>query len=107
MDEITLTDEQQRIIGHYGAPLRVLAGPGTGKTFCIIEKIKDLVVRKNVSHNNVCAITFTNSASEELRERLEKSGIKPDVLPYSNTLHGMGMGILRDNLGACPKIDIN
>jgi len=98
VNEFILADEQQKIIDHYGAPLRVLAGPGTGKTFCIIEKIKDLIIRKNISNNNICAVTFTNSASEELRERLEKSGIRHDILPYSNTLHGMGMGILRNNL---------
>ena len=40
MSGIQLTDEQEKIVTHVNSPLIVLAGPGTGKTFCIIERIK-------------------------------------------------------------------
>lgn len=98
LSEITLTEEQQKIVEHFGAPLRVLAGPGTGKTLCIIERIKYLIKQHKIEPNKICAITFTNAAAGELRDRLEKTGIKPNALPYVNTLHGFAMGILKNHL---------
>ena len=93
-----LTLEQKRIIDHYGSPLRVLAGPGTGKTFCLIEKIKDLVFNKRIPYNQICTITFTTVAASELRTRLEKSGFRPDTMPYVTTLHSLAMAILRKHI---------
>lgn len=98
MANIILTDEQKKVVEHFGAPLRVLAGPGTGKTFCIIERIVKLITEHKIYPNNICAITFTNAAAGELRHRLEKTGVKPDSLPYVNTLHGFAMGILKKHL---------
>jgi len=98
MANITLTYEQRKVVEHFGTPLRVLAGPGTGKTFCIIERIIKLTTKYKIHHNNICAITFTNATAGELRHRLEKTGVKPDSLPYVNTLHGLAMGILRKHL---------
>lgn len=95
---IELTDEQRKVVRHFGAPLRVLAGPGTGKTLCIIERIKSLINDHKIKPASICAITFTNAASGELRNRLEKTGIKSDALPYVNTLHGFAMGILKTHL---------
>lgn len=97
MSSFALTEEQQKIVDHFGAPLRVLAGPGTGKTLCIIERIKALVNQQKIQPNTICAITFTNAAAGELRSRLEKAGIKSDALPYVNTLHGFAMGILKNH----------
>lgn len=98
MYKIELTEEQKKIVEHFGAPLRVLAGPGTGKTFCIIERIRVLINDHRIEPTSICAITFTNAASGELRNRLEKAGIKSDALPYVNTLHGFAMGILKNHL---------
>jgi len=95
---LTFTEEQVKIIEHMGAPLRVLAGPGTGKTFCLIERIRHLVVEKKVSHDKISAITFTNATAGVLRGRLERSGIARDSLPYVNTLHGFAMGLLKRHL---------
>ncbi len=96
--EIELTSEQKKIVEFIGAPMRVLAGPGTGKTLCIIEKAKFLIEQKIASHDQICLITFTKAAARELWERLEKRGIQSDKLPYVNTLHGLAMGILRNHL---------
>ena len=98
MSKIILTKEQEKIVNHMGTPMRVLAGPGTGKTFCIIEKIKNLINENKVSHKNICVITFTNAASNQIRERLESSGINPDKFPYVNTIHGLAMSILKNHL---------
>lgn len=98
MSKIELTEEQKKIVEHFGAPLRVLAGPGTGKTLCIIERIKVLINTRKLKPDTICAITFTNAAAGELRARLEQAGIKSDALPYANTLHGFAMGILKNHL---------
>ncbi len=96
--KIELTPEQKKIVEFLGAPMRVLAGPGTGKTLCIIEKAKFLIEQRIASHDQICLITFTKATARELWERLEKTGIKSDKLPYVNTLHGLAMGILRKHL---------
>ena len=75
--------------------MRVLAGPGTGKTFCIIQRINTLISKHKIPPQYIYAITFTKAAAGELRHRLERSGIKADTLPYVNTLHGFAMSILR------------
>ena len=90
-----LTDEQKDIVNFFGAPLRVLAGPGTGKTSCLIERIKLLVDKRKISYKNIFVITFTKKAAGELRDRLGRSGIKSDQLPYVNTLHGLAVHFLK------------
>lgn len=98
MNNFELTDEQKDIVAFHGAPMRVLAGPGTGKTLCIIKKARFLIEKKKVPYNQICVITFTRATARELWERLLKEGIKTDSLPYVNTLHSLAMGILRNHL---------
>ena len=74
MGKFQLTAEQKKIVEHFGSPLRVLAGPGTGKTLCIVERVKRLVFDAKIPFNQICAITFTKAAAGELRSRLEKGG---------------------------------
>ena len=90
-----LTDEQRDVVTSFGVPLRVLAGPGTGKTLCLVERVKFLISKKKISHKNIFVITFTKRAAGELRSRLQKSGIKSDQLPYVSTLHGLAVHILK------------
>ena len=92
---IKLTDEQRKVVEDFGATMRVLAGPGTGKTFCIVERIRHLLSTRKISSKEICAITFTTAAAGQLRERLEEKGFNPSSLPYVNTLHGLAMGILK------------
>jgi DNA helicase-2/ATP-dependent DNA helicase PcrA len=98
MGKFQLTPEQEQVVDHFGSPLRVLAGPGTGKTFCVVERIKRLVFNKKIPFNQICAITFTTAAADELRTRLEGGGFKPDAIPYVNTLHGLATRILRKHI---------
>jgi superfamily I DNA/RNA helicase len=90
-----LSPEQKEIVEFLGAPMRVLAGPGTGKTFCLIERMSFLTSVKKVSHNEICAITFTNAAADKIRGDLLKSGVKSDLMPYTNTVHSFAMSILQ------------
>ena len=90
-----LTDEQLRVVGHRGSPLRVVAGPGTGKTMCLVARIVDLLSRDNADPRTMLTVTFTRAAAGEMRQRLEKEGIPADRMPDVRTLHSKAMGILR------------
>src|SRR3990170_3489917 len=89
-----LTDEQRRVVRHRGGPLRVIAGPGTGKTSCIAARIKDLLVRDRVPPARLLGVTFTRAAAGEMRQKLE-SGVRPDRMPDVRTLHSKAVGLLR------------
>src|SRR3989442_1218887 len=100
---IKLTPEQQAVVQHRGAPLRVIAGPGTGKTSCIAARIGDLVLADRVNPKRILAVTFTRAAAGETRLKLEKHGIKPDHLPDVRTLHSKAVGLLRRH---CARLGI-
>src|ERR1700733_6943299 len=53
-------------------PMLVLAGPGAGKTFCLIERIRFLIEECEYDPARICAFTFTNRAADEIAERLER-----------------------------------
>jgi len=78
-------------------PMLVLAGPGAGKTFCLIERIRFLVEQRGLDPRRICAVTFTNKAAEEIAERLERAlgdrgrGVK------GGTLHALCAEILREH----------
>ncbi len=90
-----LSKEQKEIVEFSGAPMCVLAGPGTGKTLCLTKRVHFLINNKKVLYKEICAITFTNTAANKLRSDLLKSGIKSDLMPYTNTVHGFAMSILQ------------
>src|SRR5437867_12244134 len=51
-------------------PLLVVAGPGAGKTFCLIARINHLITTLGIAPQRICAVTFTNRAAEEIGVRL-------------------------------------
>ncbi len=76
-------------------PTLVLAGPGAGKTFCLIERIRFLVDRKGLDPARICALTFTNKAAEEVAARLRRElGDRADTISRS-TIHSLCVKILR------------
>jgi DNA helicase-2/ATP-dependent DNA helicase PcrA len=92
---IRLTDEQRRVVEHRGGPLRVVAGPGTGKTSCLAARIMKLILTDRVPPNRILAVTFTRAAAGEMRQKLEKEGVAPHRIPDVRTLHSKAVALLR------------
>ena len=86
------TDSQKEAISHKDGPLLVLAGPGSGKTRVITSRIAALI-EAGVRPWNICAITFTNKAAEEMRIRVDQSTPAQGV--YVSTFHSLCVWILR------------
>ncbi len=96
MSETKLTDAQQRAVEHDAGPLIVLAGPGTGKTRLIIHRIAHAIEARGIDPERIGAITFTNKAADELRDRIGMivGGSAADAV-YAGTFHRFGFSILR------------
>ncbi len=87
-----LTSSQRKAITHREGPLLVLAGPGSGKTRVITCRIAALV-ESGVRPYNICAITFTNKAAEEMRQRAAALGASGGA--HISTFHSLCVRILR------------
>ncbi|HEV56961.1 MAG TPA: hypothetical protein ENN87_05625 [Phycisphaerales bacterium] len=87
-----LTEAQRQAVCHVDGPLLVLAGPGSGKTRVITHRIVALT-RKGVPPYHLCAITFTNKAAEEMRQRVLAMGLRRGV--HISTFHSLCVRILR------------
>ena len=81
---------------HLGTPLLVLAGAGSGKTRVITQKIVHLIDRCEHRPDSIAAITFTNKAAREMRERVDAAmGGRAKGL-WVSTFHAMGLRLLRE-----------
>ncbi len=90
-----LNREQQRAVDHGGGPLMVLAGAGSGKTRVLVNRIGRLVAEARVPPHRILAVTFTNKAAAEMRERLRKLlGARADSM-WIGTFHSTCARILR------------
>lgn len=67
-----MNDAQKRAISHKEGPARVLAGPGSGKTFVIVQRLKYLLEQLNISPSSILVITFTKAAARQMQERFIK-----------------------------------
>ncbi|MDD6272704.1 MAG: UvrD-helicase domain-containing protein [bacterium] len=91
-----LNDKQKEAVNHKDGPCLVLAGAGSGKTRVLTERIINLI-DNGVSPYNILAITFTNKAAKEMRNRVElKLGDISNSI-FIGTFHSFGLRILREN----------
>ena len=100
MDILTeLNPEQLRAVKHESGPLLILAGAGSGKTKTLTHRIAYLVSQKNIWPSHILAVTFTNKAAKEMRQRLAVLlHENPDdrwFMPWMGTFHSICVRILR------------
>jgi ATP-dependent DNA helicase Rep len=91
-----LNPQQLAAVEHCDGPLLVLAGAGSGKTSVITQKIAYLIARKKLSPARIAAITFTNKAAKEMRERVAKLISSEDAAALTVcTFHALGLKFLQ------------
>ena len=98
----TLNDRQKEAVLHTEGPLLILAGAGSGKTRVLTHRIAYLIAEKDVNPWNILAITFTNKAAHEMRERVDKIAGSDGGSVWVSTFHSTCVRILRrhiDRLG--------
>lgn len=92
-----LNTEQKKAAESMERSIAVIAGPGTGKTRTLISRIKNLVEVRRVKAGTITAVTFTNEAAKELKERLKKEmpRKRTSVLIQTGTFHSICMALLK------------
>ena len=91
-----LNKEQEKAVNHIDGPMLVLAGAGSGKTKVLTSRIAKLI-ENGVSPYNILAITFTNKAAKEMKDRVFRLiGSSANNIQIS-TFHSLGLKILKDN----------
>lgn len=89
-----LSPGQEAAVNFDGGPCIVIAGPGSGKTFLIVEKVKRLI-EDGIDPLRIAVLTFSNKAADELKERLGDA-VTHDRLLVS-TFHSLGLKIIKEN----------
>ncbi len=102
-----LTKAQYEAVTHIDGPLLILAGAGSGKTRVITRRVAHLLGQAGVLGSRILAVTFTNKASQEMRERID--ALAPDSGVWIGTFHGFCVRLLRKygfSIGLAPGFTI-
>src|SRR3989344_7613398 len=95
-----LNKEQREAALHKKGPLLIVAGAGAGKTKTITHRIVNLI-KEGISPDKILAVTFTNKAAKEMRERvlkeIEKNTRGQNSIPFISTFHSLGVHIIKEN----------
>jgi uncharacterized protein (TIGR00375 family) len=93
-----LNPEQRMAVEHEQGPVLIIAGPGTGKTRVLSHRIANLINNYHISPENILAVTFTNKAAEEMRERvINLIGREENQNITICTFHALGYSILSEH----------
>ena len=103
MDNIleNLNPKQKQAVQIIEGPVLILSGPGSGKTKVITHRLAYLIENK-ISPSNILAVTFTNKAADEMKQRVIKILKRKTGIPFIGTFHSFCLKILRkkiDKLG--------
>ncbi len=104
MELQNLNDKQLEATRQTEGPILILAGAGSGKTRVLTTKVAYLALEKKINPYNILAITFTNKAAKEMKERILKMLGKDAYKIQISTFHSLGVLILRENY---EKIGLN
>jgi DNA helicase II / ATP-dependent DNA helicase PcrA len=123
-----LNPSQRQAVEHYCGPLLVVAGAGSGKTRALTYRIANLILKHRVDPENILAVTFTNKAAREMKERIQKlfaeqlamtqHGQRFDLLPeheqtklrsqvYKNTIKNLWCGTFHSLFSRILRFDID
>jgi DNA helicase-2/ATP-dependent DNA helicase PcrA len=103
LDFLSQLNEQQReAVSSSDGPLLILAGAGSGKTRVIAHRIAYIIAERGVWPRNILAVTFTNKAAEEMRNRVHRllEGLELGSAPLISTFHSLCVRILRRDIEA-------
>ena len=93
-----LNQEQKAAVEHFGSPLLLLAGAGSGKTKVLTHKIGYLVRERGFRPHRILAITFTKKAAQEMADRVERMlAVKPRSV---STFHSFCVRVLREDIAS-------
>src|SRR5438876_3190750 len=101
-----LNEPQREAATSGDGPLLILAGAGSGKTRVIAYRIAYLIAERGIWPRNIVAVTFTNKAAEEMRNRVSRilEGLELGSAPLISTFHSLCVRILRRNIKQCKAV---
>ncbi len=98
----SLNEQQREAVTSADGPLLILAGAGSGKTRVIAHRIAYLIAERGIWPRNILAVTFTNKAAEEMRNRVNRilEGLELGSVPLISTFHSLCVRVLRRDIEA-------
>ncbi len=99
LNTLRLNTPQQRAVAHLSGPMQVLAGPGSGKTTVIVNRIRYLVKVHHIPASSILVVTFSKAAAREMKERFRENGDPFARQVTFGTFHSIFFGILKHAYG--------